>query len=257
MPPYGGRHTRSGATTHVAAQRYFCAHTLHILTCGSTLQTQTMHACRKPEPTRAYMSVPTHVHRHCTHIRPHTLHPHNNPAAMPSHRKGLTLHTHACTHTSARTHVCSHTPTHTCQHTLYRHWRQPPLYVGKGPDICAEIFNTDDPANRSHITARKNATTNMHIHVCAHTPPHTYGHTHFTHKRAHTSGRTHCCGHLQWHVSHPKPPRTLRHRKHTHIWPHTVHTEGSQHTAHTHNAHTHNGHNAAVLFLKRELCLVL
>ncbi len=194
-PLWRWAHTRSGATTHLRT------HPSHKYTRFHTANTG--HPCRKPQPTCTYMSVPTHVHTHahsvntpCTHIRAHTLHPHTivrtyicTEMVKPS--------THMRAHTRARTHVCFHTPTHTCKHTLYRHSIKATFrHVVKGRQICAEIFNTHDPTECSHTTARKNATkTNMHIHVCAHTPPHTYEHTHFN-KRAHTSGRTRRCCHV-------------------------------------------------------------
>ena len=84
----------------------------------------------------------------------------------------------------------------------------------------------------------------MHIHVCRHTLPDTYGHTHITHKRAHTSGRTHTRANTRGRI---------------HVWEHTHHTQAGTHkwrdtyshthlthtranTLHTHNMHTHFTH---------------
>ena len=131
-----------------------------------------------------------------------------------------------CTH-SCPTHTVNTTSTQpltTCTYMAVR------THVVKGTHVCSEILDTHDPTHCSHNTARKKAPTNMHIHVCRHRLPDTYGHTHITHKPAHTSGRPHTRANTRGRI---------------HVWEHPHHTQAGTHKWRDTYSHTHLTHTRA------------
>ncbi len=175
----------------------------------------------------------THLRTEPSHTRaPTTLQTHNIPVG--SHNQ----HAQTCVCPHTYPHMQTH-PSQTLKATI--------AHVVKGPQICAQILYTHAPTDYSHPTARRNAITNMHIPVGAHTPPDTYGHTHFTHKRTHTRGRTQLTltRALTWLSPHPTSHMETS-KTHTRMARYTPHTSAQTHCTHTMHTHfTHKWEHAA------------